>query len=194
MPKAIDLRGQVFGRLVAVKRDPLKIQNWICLCTCGKEKSIYLGSLRSGATKSCGCLHRENILRPIGQVAISHLFSRCRSNAKSRNHQFSITREDFERIIIGNCAYCGKEPAVFNPYCRKGEKICRIPGRHTSDTVDRSWIKANGIDRVDSAIGYTLANSVACCPECNISKNDRTTKDFIDHAKRVVAFWEASNV
>jgi len=29
---------------------------WLCKCDCGNEKIIYDGSLKSGNTKSCGCL------------------------------------------------------------------------------------------------------------------------------------------
>lgn len=33
--------------------------HWLCLCSCGNRKIISGSSLRSGNTKSCGCLARE---------------------------------------------------------------------------------------------------------------------------------------
>jgi hypothetical protein len=33
--------------------------NWLCQCDCGAEETIRGKSLRSGNTKSCGCLHRD---------------------------------------------------------------------------------------------------------------------------------------
>ena len=32
---------------------------WLCQCVCGVEKIVDGGHLRSGASRSCGCLHRE---------------------------------------------------------------------------------------------------------------------------------------
>jgi hypothetical protein len=61
MPEFINLEGQTFGRLLVLKRDPEKYAKtrWICLCSCGKEKSIDACYLRRGLTKSCGCLRKE---------------------------------------------------------------------------------------------------------------------------------------
>lgn len=61
MPAFADITGQQFGRLTAV--EPLGKKNghsvWLCRCECGNSKSVVLGSLRSGATQSCGCLDSE---------------------------------------------------------------------------------------------------------------------------------------
>ncbi|MFF0512443.1 hypothetical protein [Streptomyces sp. NPDC004250] len=55
----IDLTGQTFGRLSVVKeagRTPQGRGTWRCRCECGTEKDIVGNSLRSGTTRSCGCL------------------------------------------------------------------------------------------------------------------------------------------
>jgi hypothetical protein len=64
MPRrAIDLVGHRFGRLAVisrVKNDTGGNSRWLCQCDCGSEpKSVRAAELRSGNTKSCGCLHRE---------------------------------------------------------------------------------------------------------------------------------------
>jgi len=52
-----DLTGQKFGRLfVACYYGSRK---WLCACECGKDKAIYSYDLKSGHTKSCGCLRQE---------------------------------------------------------------------------------------------------------------------------------------
>ena len=58
---AIDLTGQTFGRLTVLRQDDsVKEQRrWICRCSCGTVKSIEHNCLRSGKTRSCGCLGRE---------------------------------------------------------------------------------------------------------------------------------------
>ena len=62
MGKFIDLTGQKFGRLTVIERvESAKKKNtiWRCLCDCGVEKNIPACDLKSGHTKSCGCLLRE---------------------------------------------------------------------------------------------------------------------------------------
>jgi hypothetical protein len=57
----VDLSGQRFARLAAVsvshrtKRDTY----FACRCDCGTDIVVRGGNLRTGHTRSCGCLHRE---------------------------------------------------------------------------------------------------------------------------------------
>ena len=61
----IDLTGQRFGRLTVLGRDGTKkycfdtTPTWRCRCDCGKECIVLGRNLRSGATRSCGCLRVE---------------------------------------------------------------------------------------------------------------------------------------
>lgn len=63
----LDLTGQRFGRLVAIKvaerkRDEngrLVVLKWVCQCDCGNVCEVIPSSLTRGDTKSCGCLCRE---------------------------------------------------------------------------------------------------------------------------------------
>jgi hypothetical protein len=63
MKKMVDLTGQRFGRLIVVSKSEFRGKNrnsfWNCVCDCGNTKTIELQSLKSGKTKSCGCLHNE---------------------------------------------------------------------------------------------------------------------------------------
>ena len=58
-----DLTSQRFGRLVALeptdKRSGLSVV-WRCRCDCGNVCEVASGNLRSGRTRSCGCLRKEN--------------------------------------------------------------------------------------------------------------------------------------
>lgn len=60
-----DLTGQRFGRLTVVSRAENKSGRtcWHCRCDCGKEKDVLAISLTRGLTKSCGCLHNEELSR-----------------------------------------------------------------------------------------------------------------------------------
>lgn len=62
MGKIIDLTGQKFGRLTVLSRygaNRHRDSIWICECECGQIVKILRGDLKSGKTKSCGCLWRE---------------------------------------------------------------------------------------------------------------------------------------
>lgn len=64
MPRYPDLTGKRFGRLVVMARDPDPKDSktwWICECDCGETVSVRTALLISGKTRSCGCLHREEL-------------------------------------------------------------------------------------------------------------------------------------
>ena len=57
-----NLLGQRFGRLLVISEAGSGYQGktkWLCRCDCSVEKIVYGTSLKSGGTKSCGCLRRE---------------------------------------------------------------------------------------------------------------------------------------
>ena len=61
MRTPIDLAGQKFGMLTAIRRvarrDPLE-GYWLCQCACGNQTTALVGQLRSGGKTSCGCKRR----------------------------------------------------------------------------------------------------------------------------------------
>jgi hypothetical protein len=67
--QAMNLTGVRFGYLV-VKNLHEKIKapsgatmaKWLCECDCGKTTIVYQSHLRSGRTKSCGCLARDTVI------------------------------------------------------------------------------------------------------------------------------------
>jgi 5-methylcytosine-specific restriction endonuclease McrA len=51
--------------------------------------------------------------------------------------------------------------------------------------VSQSWHKDgrplfiyNGLDRIDSNLGYSVANCVPCCTKCNYAKGNMTLLEF----------------
>lgn len=64
MPKFIDMTGCMFGKLTVIKREANNIQPnrgqktmWLCQCDCGNKVIVSGTHLRSGHTKSCGCIN-----------------------------------------------------------------------------------------------------------------------------------------
>lgn len=64
MSRYIDMTGETFSRLTVLGyagRDRHGYALWLCRCECGKVFTVCSIHLRSGRTKSCGCLNREQL-------------------------------------------------------------------------------------------------------------------------------------
>ena len=98
MSAALDLRGRRFDRLIALDRLPqeegrTKVR-WLCRCDCGLTSVTTTDQLISGHTRSCGCLHKDNLRkrnrthglgRPGTYGTWSNMIQRC-SNEKNPSY------------------------------------------------------------------------------------------------------------
>ena len=73
--RLIDLTGQTFGRNLVLGRAGTAVQpsghkraTWLCRCECGTEFVARGLDLRSGNTKSCGCLQRDVVSGWVGEA------------------------------------------------------------------------------------------------------------------------------
>jgi hypothetical protein len=80
-----------------------------------------------------------------------------------------LTVEEVKRLVKGHCHYCGTAPSP------------RVVSK------SRRYEDLNGIDRVDSSLGYTIANCVSCCSMCNKMKMDIGQAEFIIQVLRIAA-------
>lgn len=72
-----DLSGQRFERLTAIAATHHNGHSgyWICRCNCGNETIVRGDHLRSGRTRSCGCLHSEAASQRLlarGPIHVTH--------------------------------------------------------------------------------------------------------------------------
>jgi hypothetical protein len=57
----LDLTNQKFGKWTALKAG-VKKSYWLCQCDCGKEKEVFIGSLRYGSSTQCpSCASKGNL-------------------------------------------------------------------------------------------------------------------------------------
>lgn len=166
-----NLIGQTFGKLTVVcsagKRKERSL--WECACECGKVAFVRTSHLRSGQTKSCGCLCSGGKRDFEKNESIRNLvFFTYRDNAKSRGRDFALTVEEADSIFQSNCFYCNAEPSRTRTRAnRKGEYTY------------------NGIDRLDNSVGYVAGNVVPCCTRCNLTKGSMDYNEFIQWIKDV---------
>lgn len=62
MRSVTDYIGKTFGRYTVVDRvenGKTGAARFLCRCSCGEERVVWVGNLNSGASRSCGCLARE---------------------------------------------------------------------------------------------------------------------------------------
>lgn len=144
-----DETGNKYGLLTVLSLshydEKRRIYFWNCKCSCGKLTVKNAGTLRSGATKSCGCLKVEiNI-----------------GNKKRETHGFSYTR--LYRVWSAMKSRCYRKKDVgYAWYGGKGIIVC--DEWKNSFDVFKYWALQNGyndnmtIDRIDSNGNYEPNN------------------------------------
>lgn len=99
MPKALDLTGQKFNKLTAIRRAPSKSGKtyWLCKCECGVEKEIQTSHLVSGTILSCGCLKGKNVFQRVeGEITEICPICNCKfiTNIQNRKYCYSCMPEN----------------------------------------------------------------------------------------------------
>lgn len=65
------LSGQKFGRWTILDEYIITHRGerkWLCRCDCGTERHVLERSLKSGGSKSCGCLRKDNTEQAIAKT------------------------------------------------------------------------------------------------------------------------------
>lgn len=172
--RKIDIKNKVFGKLLVLQEDFHALVggvHWLCQCECGKKVVISGIDLRRGSTKSCGCLCTENLIKLNKKKRLSDPWkvdiASYQKSAKNRNIVFELTDKEFKELISSKCYYCNRTPEI----------VC------SGAELREMKIYRNGIDRLDSNIGYVKNNCVTCCKYCNFEKRNQSFDQFILNTK-----------
>lgn len=169
----VNLVGEKYGRLTVVEFVKLQKHKtyWKCVCDCGLTVIATGNNLRSGNTKSCGCLKRERTMK-MGQDNTKHGESHG-----NRTRLYTI--------------WCGMRQRCTNPnreayplYGGKGVKVCEEWNEYSNF---KEWAMANGyadnlsIDRIDPSKGYYPDNCRWITPSENTARANKnhTTRKVI---------------
>lgn len=167
----LNLIGDKYGRLtvVAFDRHENKKTYWKCVCDCGLSVIATGNNLRSGNTKSCGCLKRETVTA-MGKANTVH-----GNSHGNRTRLYTI--------------WCGMRQRCNNPnreayqkwYGSKGVTIC---DEWNDFEVFKAWALSTGytdelaIDRIDAKKGYSPDN-------CQwLTRSENTAKANKNHTTR----------
>lgn len=142
-----DITRKRFGKLTVLKLQTTKKHKtyWLCQCDCGNTKVIRKDHLLSGATKSCGCLEKNNLKQLEFQS----------THGQSKTHLYFVWNTMRQRCRNPNAS-------SFKNYGGRGIKVCREWDEHFEPFY--KWAMANGykhgltIDRIDTNGNYEPKN------------------------------------
>ena len=167
MPSRIDLSGQRFGHLTALKDSGERKHRhvvWECICDCGKKTPVISYNLRRGHTKSCGCYCKE--VNTGNKHALKHGDGRPNSTSR-RSIKLYMVWSNMKRRCFN------LKNKAFKYYGARGISVCK---KWKNDyLVFKNWALPHGyrpgltIDRTNSDGNYTPEN----CQFISRSENSR---------------------
>lgn len=172
LPKTDVQPGKIYGRLIVteLRRKPrnngyFEAQAY-CVCECGRGTWIAQGRLRKGERKECRRCTTKRAWKSIPRLPQHELWLR----AREKDYRVDAARRGLEFSLTR-------------------EEFRRL---HQGTCVYCGVLPANGVDRKDNTLGYSVTNAVPCCAQCNYGKRDQTVKEFLDWVRRVHAFrgWD----
>lgn len=148
-----DLTGQVFGRWTVLKsygKSKGDGHLFWCRCECGIEKAVGSHSLKSGRSKSCGCLGKENRIK-----SCTH-----HGHARTKN---GVRISKLYSVWDGMKQRCSNSNhSAYQWYGAKGVKVCEE--WNNSFETFYEWAVSNGykeglsIDRINPFDNYEPSN------------------------------------
>lgn len=162
------LTGKRFGKWLAGEQRMIgDVSHHRCTCECCQERLVLSQSLVRGDSKSCGSKACKVLPKPRPESDLRRTFQIYLDQSKVKKRTFGLTFESFKSLVLSSCWYCGEAPQIRH---RKKE--------HSKRTMDP--IPHNGIDRIDSDLGYEPGNCLPCCRPCNVAKSNMSQSEFLD--------------
>lgn len=148
MGKKLNLTGQAFGRLTVVhevdKEEGSIWTRWKCKCECGNDPIVKTQALRSGSTKSCGCLFMD-VARAKGKAKLIH------GAAETRTYNIWVSMK-------GRCY--NQNNKKFKNYGGRGINVCERWKKSFLNFLNDMGEAPEGmsIDRIDTNGNYEPNN------------------------------------
>lgn len=160
--RAKDIRGERFGRLVAVAFAGVGhngSSQWECLCDCGQTTITSVKYLRSGETTSCGC-RRQEILASRGKDSWRH----------------GGSKTPLYMVWANMIARCERESSThYRNYGGRGIKVCPRWRKSFAAFAADMGPRPDGLtlDRIDTNGNYEPSNCRWATPKEQVANTRR---------------------
>ncbi len=144
--KKIDIKlGDTYGKLTILNEVfNHRERKFLCKCECGEKKVIFLSSLRTGKTTSCGCVGKE----ALKIATLKHGHNRRGNPSKTYTTWGSM---------ISRCK--DNKRKDYGRYGGRGIKVCKRWEKFKNFLADMGEKpKELTLERVDNNKGYSLNN------------------------------------
>jgi hypothetical protein len=149
--KISDITGQRFGGLTAQSqsgRDKWGQVLWLCLCDCGKSKTVVSNNLRNGHTLSCGCKKLDSKNRKHG-----HTYQKAENGKRTQSREYRSWQGMKKRCLdpdhIHYKNYGGRGITIWDSWTTSFEQFFSDMGERPPKTT---------LDRIDNMGNYTPSN------------------------------------
>lgn len=181
--KKIDLVGMIFGRLTVI--GPHESKNgrtmWECQCECGNTIVARSENLKSGNTKSCGCLVSDTSSAWLKSLKTTHGLSKTRLYVVWKN-------------MISRCY--DERNKRYDRYGGRGISVCDEWLNSLENFVN--WANSNGyddaltIDRIDTNGNYCPDN--CRWVDAKVQCNNRSTNVLIEYNGELLTRREIADI
>lgn len=194
--KRLDLKGERYGRLVVLEYAGKNVHSqtmWRCRCDCGEQVVVGVSTLRSGHTRSCGCLRcgpKPSKRKPISgtficskckqrrplQELLSNTNRRCRPCGLPKQTPFDS--RSLARRLCQRASQRARKQGIgysLDPLALNIPERCPVLGvQMTLQNRDSTPT----LDRMDPTKGYTQDNVSVISWRANSLKKNGTLEEF----------------
>jgi len=156
--------GSKFGRLTVLEKHHVgKNRAWryLCECSCGNRTNVMGYLLKSGETRSCGCLRRKN----------HYIHGRSKTNEYRR--EFCHKRRGAKLKQVGTVF--PRMVSMFRWLQRDKCYYCGVDISEKLHLEHKTPLSRGGL--------HCWTNLCVSCPSCNLRKNNKTVEEFEEYLK-----------
>jgi hypothetical protein len=139
---------------------------WNCICECGTERQVRQTVLRSGKSRSCGCLHDEEL----GSRKLKHGYAAG-----------GVIRPEYYvwQAMVARCV--NPKIRMYPHYGGRGITVCErwLKFENFLEDMGNRPSDDHSLDRIENDKGYEYGNCRWAVPE--VQQNNRRNTVFVEY-------------